>query len=596
MRDTLIDDRTVDFLLWDVLDAGALLALPPFAEHDRATLGAYVDLCRRFAREVLLPTYKLLDAEPPVFDGERVRVHPRLHEVWPRLKELGIIAASRPFDVGGQQLPFTVSLAGTLYVMAGNCPVYSYAGLTTGAAHLVEAFGSEDLKGRYLPLLHEGTWTGTMALTEPQAGSSLSDVATTATPSGGHYLVSGSKMFISGGDHDLAENIVHMVLARIPGAPAGVKGISLFLVPKLRPEGKALVPNDVRVTGLIHKMGWRALPATALSFGEAGDCRGFLVGEPNRGLAYMFQMMNEARVIVGADAVASASAAYRQSLAYALERPQGRPLASKDPAQPQVPIVEHADVRRMLLRQKSIVEGGLALLLQVAKLADLAEHAPEPAERQRAQLLLDLLTPVAKTFPAERGFEANALAVQVHGGYGYSTEYSPEAYLRDQKLNSIHEGTTGIQGLDLLGRKVTAAKGAALGALAAEVSAACARAGEAGVDPSWIAAVREAGTKVGALTKELGAKGVAGDVEAMLLHATDYLDLFSTWVVAWQWLNVAAAAREALARGSAPEPFCRGKLAAAQYFIRTELPRVDHLAALCRDGEDSYARARPDWF
>ncbi len=596
MPNPLIDERTVDFLLYDVLDAGALLSLPPFAEHDRATFEAYVDLCRRFAREVLLPTYKLLDAEPPVFDGERIRVHPRLHEIWPKLKELGLIAASRPFDVGGQQLPFTVSLAGTLYIMAGNCPVYSYAGLTTGAAHLIEAFGSEELKGRYLSLLHEGTWTGTMALTEPQAGSSLSDVATTATPSGDHYLLSGSKMFISGGDHDLAENIVHMVLARMPGAPAGVRGISLFLVPKLRPEGDALVPNDVRVTGLVHKMGWRALPAAALSFGEAGDCRGFLVGEPNRGLACMFQMMNEARIVVGADAVASASAAYHESLSYALERPQGRPLASKDPAQPQVPIVEHADVRRMLLRQKAIVEGGLALLLHVAKLVDLSGHAADAGERQRAQLLLDLLTPVAKTFPAEKGFESNALAVQVLGGYGYSTEYAPETYLRDQKLNSIHEGTTGIQGLDLLGRRVMAAKGAALGALVAEVAVACARAGKAGVDPSWVAAVREAGEKVVALTKELGSRGLSGDTEAMLLHAVDYLDLFSTWVVAWQWLNVAAAACEALGRGSAPEPFCRGKLAAAQYFLRTELPRIDHLAALCRDAEESYLKARPGWF
>jgi butyryl-CoA dehydrogenase len=428
-----------------------------------------------------------------------------------------------------------------------------------------------------------------MALTEPQAGSSLSDVETRAVPHGDHFLVTGSKMFISGGDHDLTENIVHMVLGRIEGAPAGIKGISLFLVPKRRPEGDRLVPNDVTIAGLIHKIGWRALPAVALNLGEEGGCHGWLVGEPHKGLAQMFQMMNEARIIVGANGVATASAAYHESLSYARERPQGRPLSSRDAASPQVPIIRHADVRRMLLRQKAIVEGGLALLLHCAKLSDLSEHGGVE-ERERAQLLLDLLTPVAKSFPAEKGFESTVLAMQVHGGYGYSSEYLPEAWLRDQKLNSIHEGTTGIQGLDLLGRKVMAGKGAALEGLAGEVAAGCARAASAGVDPAWVSAVGDAGRRIGALTRELAGRGQAAGAEAMLLHSADYLDLFSTWVVAWQWLVLAAAAKEAIRSGGGATAFLEGKLSAAKYWIVTELPKVEPLMALCREGDGSHVQ------
>ena len=592
----LVDDRDVQFLLYEVHDATSLLAYPHFADHARETFDAYVGVCRRFARETLFPAYRALDAEPPRLENGRVTVHPRLHGIWPKLVDLGVVAASRPFDVGGAQLPLTVATAAELYVMAGDCAVYSFAGLTTGAGHLIESFGSAALKETYLPRLYEGRWTGTMALTEPQAGSSLADVATRAMPAGDHWRISGSKIFISGGDHDLAENVVHLVLARLDDAPAGIRGVSLFVVPKLRPGEGGLVPNDVRTAGLVHKIGWKALPAAVLSFGEEGDCRGWLVGEPNQGVPYMFQLMNAARISVGADAVATASVAYHESLAYARTRPQGRPAGSRDPQKPQVPIVEHADVRRMLLRQKAIVEGGLSLILGVAKLADVAEHAPEPSAREEAQLLLDLLTPVAKSFPAEKGFDSTCLALQIHGGYGYSSEYLPEALLRDQKLNSIHEGTTGIQALDLLGRKAVGSGGAALAALARTVSSTCGRAEKAGVPPAWIAAVRGTGERIGALTAELGKRGAGGDLEGMLRHAADYLELFSTFVVAWQWLLQAAVAREAIDAGRAPEAFYEGKLAAAQYWIRTELPKAAAFASLCEENEDSYARMRPEWF
>jgi len=592
----LLSDRHLEFLLYEVLEAEKLLAFPHFADHSRETFDAYVGVCRRLSRDVVFPAYRAVDEESPRLLEGRVHVHPRIHEIWPRLVELGVISASRPFDVGGQQLPLTVATAAHLYIMAGLTSAYSYAGLTTGAGHLVEAYGSAGLKARYLEALYSGRWAGTMALTEPDAGSSLSDVATRAVPAGDHYLLSGAKTFISGGDQDLTENIVHMVLARIEGAPAGIKGVSLFLVPKLRPEGEGLVPNDVRAAGLIHKIGWRGLPSVVLSFGEAGDCHGWLVGEPHQGIAYMFQMMNEARIVVGADAVATASVAYQESLAYAKGRLQGRPSGSKDPRQPQVPIIEHADVRRMLLRQKAIVEGGLALVLRVARFCDVAGTSPSVEERRRAQLLLDLLTPVAKSFPAEKGFESNALAVQVHGGYGYSSEYLPEAWLRDQKLNSIHEGTTGIQGLDLLGRKVLAEGGASLRVLLEEIGFACDRAEKASLPPEWPAALRSAGKAIAVLTGELAARAKGGDVEGMLRHSADYLELFSTLVVSWLWLEQAAVARESVAAGGGPADFHEGILAAAGYWIRTELPRVDALVTLCRENEDSYARMQPGWF
>jgi butyryl-CoA dehydrogenase len=596
-RNPLIDDRLVEFLLYRVFDAEALCQLPYFADHDRDTFELVLASARRLARDVLYPAYRPMDEEPPRLEQGRVRVHPELKKLFPQLVELGLTAASRPADVGGQQLPLTVTALATAYLMAANLSAYGYIGLTAGAAHLIEAFGSDQLKQGYMDKMYAGEWMGTMALTEPQAGSSLSDVATTAEPADdGSYRIRGSKIFISGGDQDLTDNVVHMTLARIAGAPAGIKGVSLFAVPKRRVDGGELVDNDISVAGVIHKIGWRGLPSLALNYGENGDCRGWLVGEPHRGISYMFQMMNEARIMVGMNGVATASVAYHESLAYARERPQGRPLGAKDPERPQVPITEHADVRRMLLRQKAIVEGGLALLVRTSLQADRAEHATDAADRERAQLLLDLLTPVAKSFPAELGFESNALAVQIHGGYGYSSEYLPEAWLRDQKLNTIHEGTTGIQAMDLLGRRIVAGGGAALAALGDEIGRTIARAREAGCDDIWCSRLESAARLIGELTAELAVRGQAEGPEAMLLHATDFLELVGIACVAWQWLEMAAAAREALAGEPGDrEPFYRGQVAAAQYWFATELPRVVQLADLCRSGEDSYGSLDPDW-
>lgn len=579
MRDNpLIDDNLVRLLMSDVADAASLTQLEAFREHSLETFELYVDSCRRLAREVLLPTYQEMDARPPeLVDGE-VKTHPALKRGYDQLTELGVVSATRPEEVGGQQLPLTVAALAHAYLMAGNLSVTGLAGLTNGAAHLVEEFGDEAAKRAFLDPMYEGRWTGTMALTEPQAGSSLGDLTTTATRAGdGSYRIKGAKIFISGGAHDAAENVVNLTLARIDGAPAGTKGISLFAVPKRRLEDGALVDNDVRVSGLIHKIGWRGLPSLALAFGDEDDCHGWLIGAEGRGLAQMFQMMNEARLMVGLNGVATASVGYQESLAYARERRQGRPLGVRDPAVEPVPLIEHADVRRMLLRQKAIVDGGLCLQVIAARYADVAQHHADGAARQEASLILDLLTPVAKSFPAEYGYEANALAVQVHGGYGYSSEYPVEAWLRDQKLNSIHEGTTGIQSLDLLGRKVVAGAGAGLRALSSDVEADLSRAPE-----ELAAPVRAALGRVQALTMALGQRGMSGDLSGMLAHSADYLQLFSILVVSWMHVKLANAVSDRA------DAFADGLRRGARYWVRTELPRVELLAELCESAEDSY--------
>jgi butyryl-CoA dehydrogenase len=587
----LIDDGLVDFLLYSVLDAESLCTLDAYQQHSKETFDLYIDSVRRFARQDLLPTYKPMDEEPPVFRDGRVHTHSALPGLFERMVDLGLLTATRPESVGGQQMPMLVHAMASAYLMAANLSAYGFIGLTAGAAHLIEVFGTDELKERFMTKMYAGEWTGTMALTEPQAGSSLGEITTAATPTDrGYYLIKGSKIFISGADHGITDNVVNLTLARIDGAPDGTKGISLFAVPRLREEDGKLVANDVTVAGLIHKIGWKGIPSLALEFGDEGDCRGWLVGEPDQGLRYMFQLMNDARIMVGVNATATASVAYHESRAYALDRKQGRKLGARG-GEP-VSIIEHADVRRMLLRQKAIVEGSLALLGTVSRYADIADHGGSAQERERAQLLLDLLTPVAKTFPAERGFEANALAIQIHGGYGYTSEYRPEAYMRDQKLNTLHEGTSGIQSMDLLGRKVMSKGGAPLRALAEEIGSTISRAREVGCDAELGDALEAALATVGSITMELGQRGMAGDADGMLGHSWDYLDMFATLVIGWQWLAMAAAAATA--------PISEGRRqaidAATKYWIRTEIPRIPHLANLCRTNEDSYIRAQPEWF
>ncbi|MEV4274961.1 acyl-CoA dehydrogenase [Actinoplanes xinjiangensis] len=548
--------RDLDFLLYEWLDAEALTSRERFAEHSRETFDAFLDVSQQIAERDFAPHNRTGDLNEPTFDGEKVTI---IEEVGRALKvfaESGLIAAGFPAEHGGLQLPHVVQRACFLWFQAANTGTSAYAMLTSGNAHLLLTHGTEEQIRRYVHPMLEGRFTGTMCLSEPQAGSSLSDVATRAVrQDDGTYRVNGGKMWISGGDHELSENIIHLVLARVAGAPAGVKGLSLFIVPKKDLDTGER--NGVVLAGLNHKMGYRGTTNTVLAF---EDAVGHLVGEEGRGLQYMFHMMNEARIGVGSGAVALGYTGYLHALAYARERQQGRPIGDKDPTAPPVPIVAHADVRRMLLASKSYVEGGLALVLYAAKLLD--EPSPEN------DLLLDTLTPIVKAWPSQWCRLADDHAIQVHGGYGYTREYPVEQFYRDNRLNSIHEGTDGIQALDLLGRKVTQHGGAGLTLLLDRIRATAARTPELG------ASVTKAADRLAATTATLWA-----DPSKALVNATAYLDAAGHLVIAWLWLEqlLAAEGREG--------DFYEGKRLAARYFVTHELPRIGPMLDLLDSGD-----------
>ena len=598
MTARIISRRDLAFQLYEVLDAESLCARERYAEHSRDTFDAVVETAHKIAAEKFAPHNRKADEHEPTFDGERVHLIPEVKEALQALAGAGFIAAAHDYELGGMQLPVLVTQAALALFKGANVATAAYPFLTIANANLIHRYGTADQKRRYLEPLLAGRWFGTMALTEPQAGSSLADIKTTATPNpDGTYAIRGSKIFISAGDHELTENIVHLVLAKMPEAPPGVKGISLFIVPKFRVDagGRVGARNDVTLAGLIHKMGYRGTTSTMLAFGERGQCAGELVGEPNRGLACMFHMMNEARIGVGMGAVMLGYAGYLHALDYARERPQGRPAAAKDPAAPPVPIIEHADVRRMLLAAKSHVEGGLALVLYAARLVDEQRTAPEPQARQEASLLLDLLTPVVKSWPSQYCLEADSLAIQVHGGYGYTREYPVEQFYRDNRLNPIHEGTHGIQALDLLGRKAALDGGAALELLGREIMRdVSAAAGDTAREHAR--ALAQAWERLLDVTRRL-TSAMRADPGAALANASIYLEAFGHVVVAWRWLVQARAAAQAPARANgADEDFYRGKLAACRYFHRYELPKVypqlELLASLDRTCLDTGV----DWF
>jgi len=586
----LIPRRDLDFQLYEVLDAAALCGLPRYAEHDRDVFDGVIDSAYRIAAERFAPFAADCDANEPRIDNGHARTIPETREALAAYNEAAFTAAAFDSAEGGLQLPLVVAKACTAVFSSANVAFHSYAALTAGAADLLVSFGSEGQRQRFVRPMLAGRFTGTMCLSEPHAGSSLADIRCLARRQpDGSYLLTGTKMWISGGDHDLAESIVHLVLARTPGAPVGVRGISLFVVPRDRIGDDASVgePNDVRLAGLNHKMGWRGTTNCVLSFGEQGGCRAELVGEENRGLEYMFQMMNAARIGVGTNAVALGYAAYMDSLEYARERPQGRPLAAKDPAAPPVPILRHADVRRMLLAQKCWVEGGLALVLYCARLADEERSAADGTARKRLHGLLELLTPIAKSWPSEFCLEANKLAIQVHGGYGYTRDYPVERLYRDNRLNAIHEGTHGIHGLDLLGRKVPMQGGAALGELFTRMAATVTAAeGSAQLAPHAAALARAVDEVRGTTARLVDA--MPQNPELALANATLYLDSLGHVVVAWRWLAQGLAAEAALPSATAADPdFYRGKLAGCRYFFRYELPRIEPALRLLASLDDT---------
>ncbi len=586
----LIPRRDVEFQLFETLDAVALCRLPRYAEHDRAVFDGVLDAAYRIATERFAPYAAACDvSEPRIVDG-RAWTIPETRAAFTAYNDASFTAATFDAEDGGLQLPMVLAKAATAVFSSANVAFHSYAALTAGAASLIFSFGDESQRLRFARPMIAGRFTGTMCLSEAHAGSSLTDIRCQAhRQADGSYRLSGSKMWISGGDHDLAETIVHLVLAKVPGGPAGVRGISLFAVPRdrINDDGSVGEPNDVRLAGLNHKMGWRGTTNAVLSFGERGACLAELIGDEHHGLSYMFQMMNSARIGVGTNAVALGYAAYQEALNYARERPQGRPLTAKDPASPPVAILRHGDVRRMLLAQKAWVEGGLALVLYCAWLSDLERNAADAAGRARINSLLELLTPIAKSWPSEYCLEANKLAIQVHGGYGYTRDYPVERLYRDNRLNHIHEGTHGIHGLDLLGRKVPMQGGAALEDLFARMKVSMDAAHEAEELRPIATALAASIEEIRVTTRTLVA-ALPRDPERTLANATLYLDSLGHVVVAWRWLDQALAAARALPVASGTDrDFYLGKLAACRYFFRYELPRIGPTLALLRTLDDT---------
>lgn len=598
MASNLLSRRDLDFLLFEWLGVEDLPKRDRFAEHSRETFSALLDLCEDLATRYFAPHNKKNDAHEPTFDGERVSVIPEVKQALDAFAKADLLAMSMDHALGGWQLPTVVAGAGLVWFHAANVATAGYVLLSLANANLLAHHGTAEQIERFVKPTLAGRFTGTMCLSEPQAGSSLADITTRAEPQDdGSYRLFGSKMWISGGDHELSENIVHLVLAKIAGAPAGTRGISLFIVPKflVGDDGAVGDRNDVVLAGLNHKMGYRGITNTALNFGEGRHqpggrpgAVGYLVGEPHRGLAYMFHMMNEARLGVGLGAIALGYTGYLKALQYARERPQGRPVTGKDPGTPQVPIVEHPDVKRMLLAQKSYVEGALALALYCARLVDIQRSPESDAEAESAGLLLDILTPVAKSWPSQWCLEANSLAIQVHGGYGYTREYDVEQHYRDNRLNPIHEGTHGIQSLDLLGRKVTQRGGASLVELTKVVTATVSRANAlAGEAAAMADQLDEAWQRLVSVTAAMFA---AGDVDAALANSAVYLEAFGHLVIAWIWLEQLVAAH-----GRSGD-FYEGKRFAARYFYGYELPRTGPQLDLLLSLDRTTLEMRDGWF
>jgi alkylation response protein AidB-like acyl-CoA dehydrogenase len=585
--------NTLDFLLYDWLQADKLNARARFADHSRETFDAVLDTCEKIARDKFAPFNRSVDREEPCteLDAEgalKVILPKATHEARAAYAESGMFAAAQDEAMGGMQLPYLVEAAANSFFGVASISI-GWNLLTVGNANAILASGTELQKQVFAAHQFNGRWAGTMCLSEPQAGSSLSDVATRAELEdagdalGPRYRLRGNKMWISGGEHDVTENIIHLVLAKIPDENgkliAGTRGISLFIVPKRMVDTNGDLTgqrNDVTLAGLNHKLGWAGTPNTLLNFGEGKfkpdgnpGAVGYLVGKPGEGLKGMFHMMNEARIGIGMAATSLGLAGYYASLDYAKQRPQGRPItgAGKDPNQPQVRLIEHADIKRMLLAQKSICEGALALQLYCAKLVD-DKATGDETSKQEAALLLEMLTPISKSWPSENCLEANSLAIQIHGGYGYTRDFPVEQYWRDQRLNMIHEGTHAIQALDLLGRKVVMDGGKGLQLLASKINATIERAMQ-------VPGLSEQGNQLAAALKKIGnatkAAWASGQPQEALANAVPYMQAFGHVVLAWIWLDVSLAKPDATKFGA----FHAGITPATHYFYRYELPKID---------------------
>lgn len=588
---SLFPQSELHFQLYECLDTESLLTRSRFAEHSIDTFNAVLDTAEKIAMDLFLPHNAAADQTEPQFDGQTVTMLDDVKVAYDAFCDAGFVAARFDFEDGGMQLPETIMTGCSGFFMAANPSTTAYPFLTTAAANVIKHFASESLQTQFLPKMLTGEFSGTMALTEPHAGSGLADITTAAQPTEhAHYLIKGSKLYISGGDHQLSSNIVHLVLAKIPGGPAGVKGISLFIVPKFRLDdnGHPTTQNDVTLAGLIHKLGYRGTTSTALTFGENDDCHGYLVGEPHKGLQYMFMMMNEARVGVGFGAAMIGYRGFQYSLAYAKERLQGGKS-----------IVEHGDVKRMLLLQKSYSEGALNLCFYGARLVDDMHTHEDESVRQGSAQLLDLLTPVIKAWPSEYGPKANDLAIQVMGGAGYTREYPVEQFWRDNRLNPIHEGTNGIQALDLMGRKLWQNNQAGLielqnrfqqdlGQATGHVSVHCAKA----ITP-FLAQLAQ-------IIELIGQDLQSEEQTNTLTNAMSFMEIFSSIIISWMWLRQVIVAEQTLHQSvklsSEQESFYQGKCQTGLFYIQTQLPLIQPHFDLLTRHDNSCSVMQTTWF
>jgi butyryl-CoA dehydrogenase len=587
MASKYIDLSTVKFFMNIVQKLETVLEKDRFVDHDLESVNLYVESVKQFADRELFPYFKEMDENPAHYKDGSIHVHQQVEKMMKEGGSMGLISAPFNYDDGGLQLPLLVHTAANYILDAANNHLPGYSGLTSGAAELIIEFASKDLKEKYTPKMLTGEWGGTMCLTEPQAGSSLSDIVTSATPiEDGKYKISGQKIFISGGDHQYADNIVHLLLARIDGAPAGTKGISLFVVPKMRiQEDGELLFNDVTTVADFEKMGQKGYCTTHLSFGDKDDCQGYLVGEENNGLNYMFLMMNGARIAVGRGASAIACGAYYASLEYANERPQGRKLSSdgtKNLKNKQSLIIEHPDVRRMLLLQKSMVEGSMNLVFKAAKYYDLQHNSTDDKEKHKYHTLLEMIIPVVKTYPSEAGIYSINNGLQVLGGYGFCSDFILQQYYRDIRISSIYEGTTGIQSQDLLGRKMMLNNGEGAKLLLDEIKMTIEKAGQDNELKKWGSSLNDQLDQSQKILFHLMPFALKGDYERFLADASIFMEFFSLILVGWSWLEIGVASKHALSSNNSTidSKFYQGKLDALEYFYVYELPKTKGLAEI----------------
>ena len=585
MAKEYVDIATLKYLLYQVHGVEDLLTAERFQDYDKDSLDLFINAIKEFSDRELFPYFKEMDETPAIYKNGTIMVHKQVDVMMKKGGEMGIISGPFDYGDGGLQLPFIIHTASAYIQEAANNHLPGYAGLTQGAAELIVHFANESLKKTYVPKMLSGAWGGTMCLTEPQAGSSLSDITTKATPTQeGYYKISGQKIFISGGDHQYAENVVHLLLARIEGAPSGTKGISLFVVPKLRmgKDGR-LTNNDVMTVADFQKMGQRGYATTHLGFGDKDDCHGWLVGQAHKGLKYMFLMMNSARISVGRGGAAISMAAYQASLEYAKERPQGRKLSSdgkKNPDEKPCLIIEHPDVRRMLLLQKAIAEGSLSLVLLAAKYYDIIQSTKDPETKKKYGLLLEMVIPIVKTYPTEAGTLSVSNGVQVLGGYGFCSDFILQQYYRDIRIFSIYEGTTGIQSQDLLGRKVPMENGKALELLLTEILHTITEAMEF---DELRSSAKILGDKI-KLTRSvldfLVPFAKKGNYERFLSDANLFMEFLSHVVIGWLWLDIAVNAQRNILEGDQTysKTFYESKIHTMKFYFKYELPKTGSLA------------------